>query len=120
MPTRRAPRVHDLFASLPKPYAPIARALRVTIRENAPRLTETVKWNNPFWVGARDVLCLQCYPDHVNLGVLRGAELAPEFPRIEGSGKSMRHVKVASPEDARSRAIARIVRAAERLDRLDP
>ncbi len=119
MPSRRAPKVGELFATLPEQYAPIARALRATIRTNAPRLTETVKWNNPFWVGARDVLCLQCYPDHVNLGVMRGAELARDYPRIEGTGKSMRHVKVASATDARSRAIARIVRAAERLDRLD-
>lgn len=76
-----------------------------------------MKWGNPFWVGKRDVLCLPCYPDHVNFGVMQGAELASRFPRIEGTGKSMRHVKVRSVKDARSAEIAEIVRAADELDR---
>lgn len=110
-------KVDALFRSLPESYRPIADALRRTIRHTAPGLRETVKWNNPFWVGSRDVLCLMCYPDHVNLGFLRGAELAERFPRIEGTGKSMRHVKVANPRDAGSADVVKMVRAAVELDR---
>jgi hypothetical protein len=110
-------KVDELYRSLPESYGPIARALRATVRSSAPRLRETIKWNNPFWIGTRDVLCLQCYDDHVNLGVMRGAELAGKFPRIEGTGKAMRHVKITSPVEARSAAIVKIIRAAEALDR---
>jgi hypothetical protein len=109
--------VDALFASLPEAYRPIAEALRASIRAAGPHLLEAVKWNNPFWVGDGDVLCLQCYDDHVNLGVMRGAELAPRFSRIEGTGRAMRHVKVATPAEARSGEVTRIVRAAIALDR---
>lgn len=109
--------VDRLFDGLPPAYSHIAVALRKTIREEAPDLEEAVKWNNPFWVGRRDVLCLQCYPDHVNLGVLRGAELVAQFPELEGTGKAMRHLKVVTVERAGSGPVRRLVRAAAALDR---
>jgi hypothetical protein len=110
-------RVDELFRTLPEAYAATARALRATIRATAPELREAIKWNNPFWVGRKDVLCLQCYPDHVNLGVMQGARLAGRFPRIEGTGKAMRHVRIDGPRAARSAEVVRIIREAERLDR---
>ena len=110
-------RVDKLFRTMPASYAETARTLRDMVRKNAPGLRETVKWRNPFWVGTKDVLCLQCYDDHVNLGVMRGAELAERFSRIEGTGKAMRHVKVDSPKAARAPDLAKLIRAAEQLDR---
>ena len=73
-------------------------------------------WNNPFWVGKRPVLCLQCYPHHVNFGVMRGAELMARFPRLEGTGKGMRHLRVEDIATARSDEVRAIVREAARLD----
>ena len=105
-----------LFRELPRSYAAIARALRDSIRAEAPKLRESVKWNNPFWEGSRAVLCLQCFPDHVNLAFLKGAELAPSFPESEGTGKAMRHVKVPSVRMARSDRVRRLIRAAVVLD----
>jgi hypothetical protein len=106
-----------LFREMPPTYAAIASELRAVIRGAGPDLKEVVKWNNPFWVGTAPVLCLQCFPDHLNLGVMRGAELVKEFSAIEGTGKSMRHVKVDTVRQARSGEVARIVRAAIALDR---
>jgi hypothetical protein len=110
------PKFEKLFGELPESYAATARALRAAIRTTAPHLVESVRWNNPFWTGRNPVFCLQCYPDHVNFGVMRGAELASAYPRIEGTGKSMRHVEVANAKDARSPELARIIRAAVELD----
>lgn len=94
-------------------------ALRASIRGEAPHLTEAVKWNSPFWIGHGDVLALQCYPDHVNLGFLRGAELAAGHPQLEGTGKAMRHVKVRSVADARAAELRALIRAAVELDARD-
>ncbi len=112
--------VDELFRRLPASYARVAAELRHTIRGCAPALTETVKWNNPFWVGRAPVVCLQCYPDHVNLGFLRGAELARVHPELEGTGKAMRHLKVTTVAGARSLRLKRLVRDAVRLDAADP
>lgn len=106
-----------LFTGLPVGYRATAVALRDAIRAVAPDLRESIKWNSPFWSGRADVFCLQCYDDHVNLGVMQGAELARRFPRIEGTGRSMRHVKVASVAEARSPEVGRVLRAAVEHDR---
>ncbi len=114
--SRSDPSVDALFRELPDSYRSIAEELRATIRSEAPDLREVVKWNNPFWVGRSNVICLQCYPDHVNLGFLRGAEIVDRFPQLEGTGKGMRHVKIRAAAVARSPAVRAMIRAAARLD----
>lgn len=119
-PGARGSEVDRLFRSLPVGYREIALALRERIRTVAPGLVERVKWNNPFWCGTGDVLCLQCYPDHVNLGFLRGAELAAQYPMLEGTGRSMRHVRIGSMEDAGAAPLDPLLRAAVALDARTP
>ncbi len=108
--------VDRLFRGLPRSYAGIAAALRATIRSEAPHLVETVKWNNPFWTGRGGVLALQCFPDHANLAFLRGAELAATHPEVVGTGRAMRHVKVPTVTEARSKRVRELIRAAVELD----
>jgi hypothetical protein len=108
--------VTAILTALPRPLTPIGRELRRVIGSVAPELRECVKWNAPNWKGRELVLCLMVYPDHLNLGLWRGAELAPTNPAIEGTGKSLRHVKIQSVAHARSSAIRKVIRAAERLD----
>jgi hypothetical protein len=110
--------VDAVYDRMPSSTASVARALRAAVSRHAPDLRESVKWNNPFWVGRKDVLCLQCYDDHVNFGVMRGAELVSRFPELEGTGRAMRHVKVPRPEDAD--ALGPLIRAAVALDRGGP
>ncbi len=96
---------------------PIASRLRALVRTTSPELRECVKWGSPMWVGQKNVLCLMMYPDHVNLGFFRGAELAHKHPEVEGTGKGLRHVKVRSLEDAARPVLGRLIREATRLDR---
>ena len=95
----------------------VARELCRIARAVRPPLTERLLWGNPVWSGHGRVLCLQIYDDHVNLGLWRGAELVPRFPEIEGTGKSLRHVKVPTDAAARAPSLVAIVRAAVALDR---
>lgn len=115
-PRPRDPAIDEIFARLPPELAPIARQLRRVVRSVAPNLEECVKWNIPNWRGHGLVLCLMIYPRHLNLGLWRGAELAGSFPIVEGTGKSLRHVKVKSVAGARSPEIRKLIEAAVRLD----
>jgi hypothetical protein len=119
-PGRR--KVEELLDAVPGALRPVSNALRRSIREIAPELTEDVKWGSPVWLGPKSrkiVVNLQVYDDHVNLGFWRGAELASAHPRIEGTGKSLRHIKIGSPDDASSVPVKKAIRAAVRLDRSD-
>ncbi len=108
--------VDDLLRGLDPPRASVARALRTAIRLAAPGLREQVKWRQPVWSGRADVLVLQIYDDHVNLGLFRGAELASRYPEVVGTGKRLRHVKVPDAGSAARPRLRTIVRAAATLD----
>jgi len=110
------PPVTKVIGDLPPAHAKVARRLRQLVRRSAPELREVLKWQNPVWVGRRNVACLMFYPDHVNLGFFRGAELVARFPLIEGMGKGLRHVKVWDLKAASNPELSRIVREAVQLD----
>ncbi|HZY71440.1 MAG TPA: DUF1801 domain-containing protein [Thermoplasmata archaeon] len=110
-------RARAAIDGLDRDLRPIGRQLLRLIRTHAPGLQERFLWGNPVWSGRSNAIYLMLHRDHINLGFFRGAELAPRFPEIEGTGKSLRHVKVRSLKDAERASLARMIRAAAALDR---
>jgi hypothetical protein len=117
---RTDPRVKRIVDGMPAVSRPLAEAMLELIRANVDGLTETVKWGNPAWVGHRNALYLVVFRDHSNLGLFYGADLADRFPRIQGTGKNLRHVKVASVAEASDPELRAIIRAAVALDQKAP
>jgi hypothetical protein len=117
---RSDPRVDRVLRELPDETRAVARTLAKMIRANAGELAETVKWGSPTWVGNGNVIFLMLYPHHVNLGFFQGATLASHFPRIEGTGKGLRHVKVPNATAAADPSLIPLIRAAVRLDQQSP
>lgn len=109
-----------VIAELDPKRRAVAKALRATIRREAPDLAEDVKWNAPVWSRRKMIFCLQVYDDFVHLGVMRGAEIAKDHPAIVGTGAAMRHVEVPTPSDADTPELRAIVRAAIALDATPP
>ena len=102
-------------------YAPavaeIAKDLRALVQQIAPDATETL---HPGWkvvsYGHADKFCaIAPHKNTVNLQFHQGASLDDPARLLTGTGKSMRHVKLGKPADARGRALRALVRvAAER------
>jgi hypothetical protein len=114
--TEGTKKLEAILAKLPKDQRAIADALRTAIRSEAPALTEDVKWGSPMWSGRKLVLSLMIFDRHINLGFWRGAELAERHPLIEGTGKSIRHIKVHAASDAKLASVHAAIRDAVRLD----
>ena len=108
--------VDEFIARMPTEQRDIARTLREIVRNTAPRLTETIKWGYPCYVGAGNVCSIIPYPDHVNLAFFRGTELADPDRLLEGTGKGMRHVKVWSANDIPRQSVAALILAAASLE----
>ena len=53
------------------------------------------------------------YKDHVDHGFFRGAEL--ESKLLEGTGKDLRHIKIANEKDVPANEIARLLVEASKL-----
>lgn len=109
-------RLEAVFAALDPERRAVADALRVAIRAAGPDLVEDVKWNSPVWTGEKMVFCLMVYDHHINLGFWRGAELANRHPAIVGTGKSLRHLRIPTPNDATKAPVRAAIRDAIRLD----
>ena len=77
----------------------IAQAVRDLILDAHPELKESIKWSNPVYSGQDDVFYISATEKYVNLGFFKGARLTDPRGHIEGTGKSMRHLKVRAPED---------------------
>jgi hypothetical protein len=97
-------RIDAFIAGLGSPHREIAVALRRLIRGADKRLVETVKWGWPCYAAAGKNICsIMVQRDTVNFVLFRGAELDDPDSLIEGTGQSMRHVKLRSTSDIRPR-----------------
>lgn len=107
------------FASLDQPMADIARAVRDRVMARAPHLSVKLGWGFPCYVGNERVFSIIAHKAHVNLQLWSGARLVDTSSRIEGSGKQLRHVKLAALDQLDTELDA-IIDAAVELDRLSP
>jgi hypothetical protein len=104
------------LAGLEAEQAELVEALRAAVRRAAPKATESVKQGWLFFEQRGPICFIQPHRRHVNLAFWRGAHLPDPAGRLEGTGRHMRHLKIASPADVDRRAIAGLVRAAARLN----
>ena len=84
----------------------IAGALEDAIKRHWPHLTVKLAWGFPCWSGNERVFSVMGQVDRCNLQLWQGAELASDYlDRIEGTGKSLRHVKVYSVDQVNDELI---------------
>lgn len=106
-----------LAAQAPANQATI-RALRRFVKAVAPALTEAVKYGNGCWVaGAEPIVYVYCDVGFVHFGFVMGASLKDPHGLLEGTGRSIRHIKVRAPADIDRPAFAALLKQAVRLRR---
>jgi len=106
------------FERLDGPMADLARALRARVRERAPHLSEALTWGFPCYAGNERVFSIIAHKAHVNLQLWNGNRLAAAHPRVAGTGKQLRHVKLKGLNELDAELDA-IIDAAVKLDRED-
>lgn len=111
--------VNGYFAKQEPPMKEIALALRERVEALGPGLTCKLAWGFPCWSGNERVFSVIAHTDRCNLQLWNGANLAPRFDRIEGTGKALRHVKVRRVYEIDD-GLDAIIRAAIELDATDP
>jgi hypothetical protein len=108
------------FGKQSVPIEALARALQIAIEVHGKDLSKSLAWGFPCWSGNERVLSIIAYKGHCNLQIWYGAKLADRFTgRIEGSGKSLRHVKIRKFDDIDGE-VSEIIKAAIELDASDP
>lgn len=88
------------LADQPPSNQKIIKKLRAFVKKTAPTLRESVKWGNGCWLDGRaPIAYVYAAPDHTQFGFLAGSQLEDPAGRLEGAGKSVRHVKLRSASD---------------------
>ena len=101
-----------------RPIADLALALREIILEEAPHASESIYqvYTVAIWFGfsgkMKDMFCyIATNARHINLGFPRGSTLPDPNRVLEGDGKTMRHIKIASQRDLERSLVRRYIRA---------
>jgi hypothetical protein len=111
--------VDGFFARQPPPLRAILDELRTLVEEAAPTAASSLKWGMPFYTLDGATMCaLGAHKAHVNL-ILSGPPEAFADPggRLEGDGKTGRHLKLRTVEDLPRAAVRGWLRTAARLAR---
>jgi len=97
----------------------IALDLRKLVAEVLPGVTEVI-WPRQkmagYGVGPKKMSEQFCYiapqKNHVNLGFYYGADLEDATGLLEGTGKSLRHIKIRSRAEAKNAAVKKLLKQA--------
>ncbi len=117
----------DLLEITEEPLRPVVMALRALVLEIDPDACEVVRLGDraaTYGVGPRRMADGYAYilphTRWVNLGFYRGAHLADPDALLEGTGATMRHVKVRSLQDVDRAALRTLVEDACAERRITP
>lgn len=93
--------VAGFFTKQPPALRPILDELRAMVGEAAPEATSQIKWGMPFYSIGEEMMCaLAGFKAHVNL-ILPGPPGTYPDPdgRLEGDGKTGKHLKLRALDD---------------------
>lgn len=106
----------DLLETAAESFRPIMVSLKKIILEIDPNATEVVRLGDraaTFGVGPKKMSEGYCYimphKSWVNLGFYKGAHLDDPNGLLEGTGKSLRHIKIRSSEDVVQAGVRKLI-----------
>jgi hypothetical protein len=111
------PRITDVFMKsyldeLDLPIRKLVKSVRRNVLEAAPELEEIIKWGNPAYEKNGLVCAIVPHKDHVNLQFFSGKDLSDPDEILEGTGKSMRHVKISGSSNIKDESLRALVKVA--------
>lgn len=110
--------VDQFIKNLPNVIQNITKTLRKVILNSSPKLEEEFKWSMPNYSYNGLVCYLQTAQKHVNLGFQKGNELQKKDidNLLQGTGKTMRHIRIKRIEDIKPEAITSLIQEAMALN----
>jgi hypothetical protein len=99
----------------------VAQALRRLMKNTVPDTKETVNpWKMPTFESNGPMCYFSLAKNHITFGFLRGTSLPDPAKLLDGTGKSLRHVKLRSMDDLGKPALKKLIQAAARLNKKEP
>ena len=111
-------KIKEFFDRLPAKKRELAMKLREIILKSNAAITEDIKWGNLTFVSNGNIAFIYSYDttDYINLGFSEGTALTDPKGLLEGTDKSMRHVKIRSEKDIDEKQITAWIQEAAKLN----
>lgn len=115
---RKNNEVSQYIERLPEDIQLITNSVRELILENYPELKEEYKWSMPNYSYKGLVCYLQASKSHLNVGFHKGKELEAldKNKLLQGSGKTMRHIRIKKQEEIKTEILIPLIQAAINLN----
>ena len=109
--------IDQFFDSYPADVAELARSLRAQLLRLVPDAEEKLlrPWKTVAYGRGKKFCAISPHGSWVNLQFHAGSRLADPAGLLEGSGKSMRHVKLATRRDLKRKGLAQLIREAAEI-----
>ncbi|TFG20605.1 MAG: DUF1801 domain-containing protein [Promethearchaeota archaeon] len=100
-------KVEDYIEKQPSPQKEICWKLREIILNTLPNTNEEMKWGTPVYCGHK--IYIGSFKEQVNLGFEVKNLTEEEIKLLEGTGKTMRHIKIHSLEEIDKEKIVKFI-----------
>lgn len=78
---------------------PLLEELRQLIHEVVPGTSEAIKWGFPVFAKSKDFAYLRFSKKHITLGFYNIDKIDDPEKKLEGTGNTLRHIKIKKRED---------------------
>lgn len=109
--------VADYAEGLPTAHRAIILKLHNLMGRGAPNAVVSVKWNNLCYVDGGLLTYINASRKHVAFGFFQGVDLADPLELLEGSGKSLRQIRLQTVADIQAAMFLVFIKQAVRLNR---
>jgi len=104
------PEVKAYIENSTESHQAILTELRKLIFSIAPKVEEQYKWSRPVYALEKDFCYLKTTKKQVTFGFFEFAKIKTNQHLIEGTGKSMRHVKLSKVEDIKAFQVSEMIK----------
>jgi hypothetical protein len=91
--------VTNYILASPEEQQEIFMQLRQLIQQNIPGVEENYKWSRPVFTAEKDIIYFKSAKAYATLGFFDTEKLIDKNNVLEGTGKSMRHIKIKTAAD---------------------
>lgn len=104
-------KVSDYINAAPSGQIVILETLRQLINDTVPDTNEALKWGMPVFSKSKSFSYLKSNKHHVTMGFYQIDRISDPRGLLEGTGKTMRHLKIKAVDDINAEIIAQWLKA---------
>ncbi|MDC1068673.1 DUF1801 domain-containing protein [Candidatus Kapabacteria bacterium] len=107
--------VDQYIKQVPTKQSELLGKLRSLILETVPKSVELFKWGQLVYATEKNFVYLKSNKNHINLGFFNFDKISDPSNLLEGTGKSMRHIKISNIDNFDINTLKEMIKQASKF-----